>query len=404
MGHRIDIRWATENPQGFTSYNLDSWGQLPSRPVPTGNEVLGSDLGYIDALCIQGVYMGGWDHITVLPLPDGGCQVICWKDDLEDYPGGKELVARVIDFHPYGPDSVAGGAINTKQNQIAYAAPELLKKMEAIGPVQNQVLRPLSEFIPPVNAHILHGIWTTDFLNKALYDFQRPTGWRTWGEKGDGIGTSVPQQRPLGRYSGSKGTITFFKRDIVLASGNHVASNELEMNQTAGAGELVQENIAGATSKLMHMWTSPVGEPGVAWPTDVNGQIDVFDGGADVTYGFRAAGSVTGHIARVNTGLTSDVDTKAQAELLFSLNGIKVYTVSGAWSAGSDADDRVEALLGATRIANHGNQPLDITCNSDSFLEGAWVPPDGPGVDEEWRGAQPNQQYYRRSRRAVSRS
>ena len=133
--------------------------------------------------------------------------------------------------------------------------------------------------------------------------------------------------------------------------------------------------MSGGESGLLFCYTSPSGEPdSAAWPTgNYEFHIDASSNGANITYGMRAAGSATGHFARVNAALTSDSETKAQTEGLFSGTGIKdASTGSVSWTAGN-ASDRFECLIAGTRPASHGNQTLTNRYNSDGFAVGPWA-------------------------------
>ena len=369
---KICIQWATDPPMGFIEYDLSDWLDIPRRPLPVGGESIDGEFGLFNGIRIQGVGGSGWDHASIVALPVGGCRATFWKDDPDDYPGGGDFLARVIDFLLYAPDPSAGGAINTRQSQVVYAGPDAYARIAAIGPVQGQILKPWVDFIPPGGE--IHGVWTTDSLHEALFNAQVGYGWRDWGEAGDGVGPPVPEQRPLGRYRKSAGTKTFFKRDTARTNTIDGATDELASETAAGAGEQNGELIDGGADETIMVWSTPSGEPGVAWPTDVTGSLDVAVGGTDIGYGFRTAGGATGHISRVNSGLTAHVGAaKEMSEDLFTGSGIKTYTVSGSWPAGDDANDRLEAVLAGTRAVNHGNQGVTVDMTADSFTTGGWV-------------------------------
>ena len=370
---KVCVQFVTDTPGDWVEYDSDYWGQVPPLPV--------------NAICIQGVTFSGYDHYTVVSYTGGGCRAICWKDDTHDYLPGM-YQARIFNFPPYGPEEWRRGAINPRQTSEVYAGAELMAYYTALGdkaPVTRQVFT-YNQFIIPAGANILHGKWVTDPMFEALYQSRRHVGWRDWGENGDGEGEPVPDQRPLGRFKKPLGTLTFFMVTTATASSVHTSNNDLGLSQTVGGSELSAENIGAAADEFTHLFSSPAGEPGVTWPTDVNGTLDASAVGSSVDFGFLSLGGTAGHIARVNTGLTADVDSKTQSESLFEGAGVKIFTVNGAWGAGSDVNDRLEAALAGLRPADHGNEPLEIRMSADSFITGAWAA--AAADDEDWAASQ----------------
>ena len=167
---------------------------------------------------------------------------------------------------------------------------------------------------------------------------------------------------------------TFFLRDIDQSNTTHVADFENQMTAGAGAGETESQDLSGGESRLTHLWATLVSEPdSAAWPTgDYRCQMDITTAGSAITYGLAVAGTANGHFARSTGGLSSDLETKVQSEGLFSGVGQKLATTgSVSWGAGTDLD-RFECLLAATRAANHGNQAIEVTYNTNSFADGPW--------------------------------
>lgn len=161
-------------------------------------------------------------------------------------------------------------------------------------------------------------------------------------------------------------TKTYYHRSTAAATGVHAATNETEQATTAGAGAgSLSDILAGGASQLAFCFTTASGEPNSAdWPSGTYRCIlEVSTAGANITYGLRTAGAVSGHFARVNSGLTADSETVAQAEALFSGTGIKTATASWDPAAGN-ASDRFECLIAATRPASHGNETLTIVVDA----------------------------------------
>src|SRR3970040_2456149 len=95
---------------------------------------------------------------------------------------------------------------------------------------------------------------------------------------------------------------TFFHRATAEANGIHVATNETQLGTAAGGGAgTLSQTLAGGVSALAFCFTTPSNEPNSAdWPSgNYRCILEVSVAGADITYGLRAAGSQTGHFARV---------------------------------------------------------------------------------------------------------
>ncbi len=380
---KILIQWSQDTARNWVEIDSSQWAALQFRPEPRGGEIIDSNPGWIYSLCVMGRIWTGYDHYAVEHLPNGKCRVSAWIDDENDLVNAAyDKYARVITCWPLTPDINLGGAINTKSSQIVFCQSKMRAIVEAIGPVQNTVYRPWVEFVPPSAGLIAHGIWLPDRLSDNHFFNRKSRGWREWS---DGVSADrldknghVMPQRPLGFYNKPDGTKTFNLRGVDQASGIHATSNasfENVMDFGAASESEESENLSGGGSELTHLWTTDAAEPNdAAWPTgNYRCQLDCPSLGADVTFGLRTAGAVTGHFARVNAGLTSDLETKAQTEPLFNTTGLNLATTgSVSWTAGA-VGDRFECLVAATRAANHGNQPLGIVYDGDGFADGPWV-------------------------------
>jgi hypothetical protein len=129
-------------------------------------------------LCVQGVHFVH-DHCAVQNLPGGALRVISWNDDPEDYLSD-EFYAQVWTFQPLRPDPALGGALNTDQQVIVYAAPAAMERFSAQGEVVNRELRPWSEFTAPLPSFCRHGVWLPDGLYAEHMDALQPVDWREW--------------------------------------------------------------------------------------------------------------------------------------------------------------------------------------------------------------------------------
>lgn len=378
---KVLVQWTGRNPTDWVEIASADWGRIPDRPEPAPSEIGGRDdlPGHVFKLNVQGVTFEG-DHYAVEGLPGGACRVTAWNDDPDDYPAGMRS-ARVWTFEPIQPDPALGGALNTRQTKTVYVEDDIRRSYERAG-WDAAELRPWSEFVAPPPRLTRHGVWVSDAAHDRHEAARSLRGWREWTEgigDADLHGGRIIPQRTLKRYSVPDGTITYYQRDTDQATGVHAtedAALENLLSDTAGAGEAESDTLVGGDEVLLFCFTTASGAPGdAAWPTgNYRCQLDVSTAGADLTYGLRAAGAAVGHFARVNSGLTSDLETKAQTEALFSGTGLKLATTgSVSWTAGATGD-RYECLVACARAANHGNQTLELTYDADAFADGPWTP------------------------------
>jgi len=379
---KILLQWSLATPKGWVEIDSAEWSHIPKKSEPLGGQVVDNAPGWIHYLNVQGVVFTA-DHYAVEDLDDasGGIRVTMWNDDPEDYPEG-EKYARVFTFLPLAPDPQFGGAWNTRQSKVIYAQTAVLARMTK--PSKNTQFRPWEEFVRPPERPTRHGIWTDNALNVAhvALSVGQPRGWREWTE---GVPeqfirhNKVIPQRPLGLYNQPLGTKTVYQRDTDLANGIHAAlavGNENELNATAGAGETeASGNIGGAEDGILFVFTSATNFPNdTAWPTGTyRCELDVSTVGADITYGLLNQGGSVGHFGRVDSGLTSDLETKQQTESAFTADsGLQLATTgSVSWSAGASTD-RFECVVTGARPASHGQQSMTLTFDTDAFADGPW--------------------------------
>lgn len=391
---KIYYQWSTNPWSDWSVIDSSQWGTLQFRGVPQGGEIIDGQGGWVYALCVMGTVWSGYDHYAVEHFDDGSCKIYAWMSDLDDISGMPyDFYARVSTYWPLTEDSTLGGAINTRGIQLVFCQEKVGKILQDIGPVQNKVYLPWDEFSPPESGITAHGVWLPDSLSDEHYDKRSTHSWREWSEGVDASrldrNGNVAIQRPLGFYSRAEGTKTFNLRGTNQASGVHAtATSDFENVMDFGAASEAAEsqNIGGGASLLTHLWSTESGEPDAAqFPTgNYRCFLDNSTLGVDVTFGLRAAGSVNGHFARVNSGLTSDLETKDQTQALFGdPAGLKTATTgSVSWSSG-DVGDRFECLVGATRAASHGNQPIEMAYDGDGIVDGPWIT-----IEEEWIGTE----------------
>lgn len=377
---KVLIQWANKNPGDWEEIDSSDWVALPKRSDPVGGERIDNNPGWINRICVQGVEFTS-DHYAVEHLDNGGCRVYSWSDDPEDYlPGYRN--AKICEFHPLAPDFNLGGAINTRQTFVHFVESEVAKNMPSS--IQNSTITTWKNFVRPFESLIRHGIW----MPKGLYDkherIRKIRGWREWTEGLSPLELNkngkVKIQRAIGRYNVPDGTRTYYHNNVTLATAIHNVNggtDERTLGTTvAGASSVTSQNLRGGDTLLVFAATTVAGEPDHAqWPTgNYRCQIDVTSVGLDITYGLLTLGTAAGHFARVNTGLTSDLETKQQVESAFAGTGLKLATTgSVSWSSGA-ATDRFEILIAAQRAANHGNQSITLQLGeTDDFADGPWA-------------------------------
>lgn len=270
-----------------------------------------------------------------------------------------------------------GGAINTNQTQVIYAEAGIAPVFQAFsGP--GIVFRDWSDF-DPNRVNPLQGLWVSNTLHLAHQTSRTVRGWREWTEGLDPteiVSGQLKPQRALGRYEVPKGTRTYYHNgDAATPTGAHNASYENALGLSPG-GSTNQTTAVGGNGALIAAGSTPSGEPdSAAWPTTgvYRCQIDAISVGADLTFGLLTQGSSSGHFARVDSGLTADLQTFVQDQAAFSGSGLKLASITDpAWSSGNAAD-RFEVLIAAVRNTGHGNQDITIQLGEvDDFVDGPW--------------------------------
>ncbi len=384
---RLLVQWTLKTPEDWATLDSSAWAKSPKLYEPPPGEIGDENAkrGWVFALNVQGVFFIGYDHYAVEELSGGACRVTVWKDDPLDLPGDVlgEFYARVWTFQRLAPDPRLGNAWNTRQSQVIYGGPKLIQHYLDF-PVENLVVKPWSDFIPPPANITRHGIWTSDAKLDA-HDAVRvqKVGWRHWI---DGVPTGLVKngelvgQRPLGRYDKPRGTRTYFLRDTALANPLHVADFENVMSDVAGGGELQKFSLSGGSAGNFQSQLSPVGEPNtLTWPIgNYRCQLDMTDVGVDISYGLRDG---AGHFARVRSDLSTHVDANIhqQIEPAFTGTGLKLATTGSVdfndtgGPNDPELEDRLELIVRDQRLASHGNQPLEIRFSSDCWADGPWA-------------------------------
>ena len=173
-------------------------------------------------------------------------------------------------------------------------------------------------------------------------------------------------------------TVTWVLRSDLQADGAHVAEDEVQLTLTEGVDATLSATIAGSSNELCSAWTTTTDVGYAQWGTGtytITFSLNTI--GAGITFGCLTVGASAGHLARVDTGLTADIETILQNEAAFSGTGVKTATFT--WTPGAGATtDRAEILVAAAN-SDTMSQSIQYKVNllANSTLSG---PFDGAGV------------------------
>jgi hypothetical protein len=370
---RIFVQWAQSTAADWQQLDSLDWASLPNKGPPGGMPFVDSSVGWINALNVQGAIVEGYDRISVVHGGPGGSIDVWAVNDDPAHWNPTTRYARRIRVYPLEARAELGGAISTRFEQVIYTDDPLF----SAAPVESTTVEPWVNAVMPPVANFRHGVMLSDPLFLAHQASRSRHGWREWT---DGVDSAlvrdgvVSSQRKAGRYVVPRGTRTYYLNNILQATGAHAADFELEMEDAPATPVFISGNV-GTNGKLFVAGSSPAGEPdNAAWPTgDYRMQIDASVAGIDLTFGLLTQGTANGHFARVDTGLTTDLETKVQQEAAFAFPGLKLATTgSVSWAAGAESD-RFECLVAAVRIAGHGNAPFEMEIGEfDDFADGPW--------------------------------
>lgn len=173
---RVGVQWSLAAPEDWrwvaVTGHRQRWASLPKKPEPDG-AVLDGEPGWVCGLLCQGIVMRGFDHYAVEVVTDPawgeGLRFTLWQDG-PDFAAGTRW-ATVWELFEPGPDPALGGAVNTRQRRTVYA------EAKARHPEPD---RPWSEFVPPAEKHVRHGVWMSDEAFAAHQSAAPARGWREW--------------------------------------------------------------------------------------------------------------------------------------------------------------------------------------------------------------------------------
>lgn len=379
---KILLQWALANPTDWVEIDASQWATLPKKPDRTGSPAgVGVDNtpGYINQINIQGLVPTA-DHYAVEQVDNETVRLTTWNDDPAHAPVGMRY-AVVATIKTLAPDSRFGGAINTRQSFVVYAEETTFAKF-VLG--QWPDVRSWSEFVPPAEAITRHG---RQLSNTGFEQSRKATRLVGWREFTDGLPASevvngrVPAQRRRlpgtkrdSRYNVPRGTKTFYCSNTALATGLHAASYEFEIKTgTATAGSQACDIGKGAAA-LAFCFTGAVGTPNDAdWPSgSYRCQLDCTVN-SYVSFGLLTLSTAVGHFARVNSTLTTEAQTWAQAEAAFTATGLSLATTGTIDPSAGAAGDRFECLVaGYVPGTKNGTFTLELN-EADDYVDGPWA-------------------------------
>ena len=178
---KLLIQWTTDVPTDWTEYDITSVQDirsLPSKPEPTGGEIIDGTPGWVFALNVQGVTFTGFDHFSG-DITGDGLAIIAWSDDAADV-NFQGYLAHVWTFLLPKHDPFIN-AVNTDQRLDIYTDtnPErFANQSTSAGPV---IVHPWADFTVPKPANLVrHGINVEDSLADAHEAARTARGWEEW--------------------------------------------------------------------------------------------------------------------------------------------------------------------------------------------------------------------------------
>jgi hypothetical protein len=163
--------------------------------------------------------------------------------------------------------------------------------------------------------------------------------------------------------------VTYYQRNTSLATGIHFSQLERALDAAFDTVAIMGASI-DAAGEIGYVFTTASGAPNLAqWPGGTyRAQFDVNAIGANVTFGLLPQEGFAGHLARVDAGLTADLETVEQAEAAFAGTGLKLATASWTPASGSTAD-RLELCVAAGNTATMA-QDLNLNVShADAFVQ-----------------------------------
>ena len=378
------------------------WRSLDLKADPLAWEKLVRNVpGFLMMGNCQGLMLGGADHVAVRPVTVDGepdcIEATSWWDDPAMYIPD-DFRARVWTIKPLDHDPNLGGAINTRQSQVVYAAGARYQQLLA-SPPQNTIVLPWADFNAP-SSIARHGVQVPDALYQQHLAAQTLWGWRHWvdhldeGEvdweaeythDGQRVQLATPRrmlkvQREMGRWSKAKGTITYYQRDTDRAAGWTSDTHEDALELTTATAATESSTIDGFNVPGVWAFSTPDNEPNSPdWPDGTyRYQLDVTAASEGLTHGDVSTGS---DFFRGSLDLASSLESVDSATGAQSGTGLFITTASWNPAAGA-ANNRYGIRVGANGDS-HGDAITLRLNTADSYADGPWST-GADGTDFPW--------------------
>lgn len=383
-GQKVLVQWTQAAAPGWETWHAKRFklSTKKEKPGNRGSAAIDNQAGHIFAINVQGVVFAGYDHYAVEHInTTRSVRVTAWNDDPEDY-APEEMHATVWDFLPV---RMTGGRLDTRQRRLMFTDESDEVRNESCTGDPSCALHRFSEFEAPAAELTRHGVWVSDELALRHEAAQKSRGWKEWALRRD-IAQMKYRGIRLAAYSGSPYTYL----STPGATGVHAPasgppfSNYCEQQMGTSPESALSCSCTGIgqnEADICQIYTTSAGEPGVAdWESgNYTCSNNVLTAPSQITYGVKAQGSASGHMARVDSGLTTD-QTTIVGTTNFTGTGLKTETVNTDPSNCADTTCRFECAWAVVRDSSHGNATLefevDITgAGPDNIGDGAWTPP-----------------------------
>lgn len=167
---KIFVQDATNPKSAFQELDSTEWKNLPKKREPDGTETVDDTKGWIQSLSVHGVTFKA-DHYAIVEnpsgFPRGSIKVVMWNDDPQERTPEETYVREWI----FQPMKLVKGKWIPPQSIILYLSDIMKQDWEGRGilPIINNgvsvPVKPYSEFVPPDDSLIRHGVWVSEALN-----------------------------------------------------------------------------------------------------------------------------------------------------------------------------------------------------------------------------------------------
>ena len=324
----------------------------------------------------QGNRQTGFDRYYI-EKPGSHVRMVGVCDDDQDWPEGTKW-AEVIEVYPLevSQDPLDNGQVRTRHVTTRYAQPEA---MIALSRSAVPCL-PWESFEYPPGPY-RPGQWLTD---KQFSDHVAAVSRRSWREWTEGVPPSaigpdgrVKDQRMRGAYKLPDGTRTYYVTSTTESGVHSAAVQELAMSAAPPGGPTTLNiNGVGINGQESINTQTPANEPNQAgaWGSiTIRYQIDIAFKDSTTEINATDMGSASGHFARVDAGLTGDVETFQATTANITSPGLHIIECVATWVQTGAQTDRAAVLVNSQKVFGHGNDSWGVDVDeSDDFFDGGW--------------------------------